>query len=112
MRTLDQCTEVDRNRFLTELKLYVEDELCRNTNAVNSEWEVLRQENLSDHSVVVLMFRCSQCKERYPVTVDLVKFLDLPKKDSSGKINLKMDCMKCNAELSVNLLNVVNIFKS
>jgi hypothetical protein len=47
--------------------------------------------------------------------VDLVKFLDLPKKDSSGNINfssLKMDCMKCNAELSVNLLNVVNIFKS
>jgi hypothetical protein len=98
----------ERKMMIFGFKHYIESKLCSSYRSVSREWENLRYEKLSDHSVLVLMAKCDKCAKNYPILLDFYKFLELPISGSADCSLDKIDCLECKARVSASLVNVFN----
>jgi hypothetical protein len=88
--------------LVSYLARYFESSHYSSTMAISGrEWQLMRFDNIANHTKVVIPGICVSCESENPFTLSLTDYLDYLVKDPLHKYLIQSNCNHCNKEKSV-----------
>ena len=91
--------------LVSYLKRYLESPHSPSTLAISGiDWQIMRFNNIANHTKVVIPGFCVSCKTENPFTLSLLRYLDYLVKFASNPLrdyHIQSNCTHCNNEKSV-----------
>lgn len=99
LRILSIRSPDDRKLIYIDLKQYVESKFGGMAFIATKEWEILRQKNFDNYSMVTVAAVCSKCEQSFPLSFSLDEYLEMPMKDKSEFLCYQpVNCIKCKSK--------------